>query len=79
MTLILSPRGKILAFAILFALSPTVVSQIQAASSGQVTINRTTIDYSTNKITIDTSALSAEQAADAIVDWLEKQGLIHSA
>jgi bifunctional enzyme CysN/CysC len=31
------------------------------------------------EITIDTSALSAERAADAIVDWLVKQGLIHSA
>src|SRR2546430_13906470 len=53
MKLTLNSRSKVtlLFVALAFAL-PNLPARMQAASSGQVIVNRTTIDYALNKITI---------------------------
>src|SRR5215472_13371892 len=49
---ILDARSKITVLAISFALAVALTTQTYAASTNQVTVNNTTIDYVLNKITI---------------------------
>src|ERR1044072_2214496 len=83
MNLFLCLRSKTVALSILAIINLVVAAKIDAASSGQVTINRTTIDYSTNRITIvgtnfgsSTPSVTLQGASLSVVNFNASTGTI---